>query len=266
MPEKTKYIVGGIIILILVVGIAWYALTYKPPTPPTVIKEKPFADTKIRQALAWATPYEAIYDAVYMGLMRSYWGVLPFGMPGWTDVGIYKYEFDLDKAQELIEQTDAYKNNRTYSIEIMYNLGNLPRATIATYLQNNWGKLTNKAGDPIFQISVAAYNWPTILAKGETGDFDVWIIGWAPDYVDPDNYAGPMFYGATEFSYLEVFVVETATEVANYVKPGAKVIETEDYFVVVGENGTGFTPTQTGKPYVVVSYVVDEEATPTIEE
>jgi len=340
MPEKTKTIAGIVIALIIIVGVAYFALTYKPPAPPPPKVEKvfhqrviilinnewatrkqllttgtadtvyvpaeyisevngttiegvpyqveivsmpdvpeytiffaclntqrePFNDTLIRQALAWATPYSAIYEAVYMGLMRPYWGVLPFGMPGWTDFGIYKYEYNLTKAQELIEQTDAYRLNKTYRIEIMYNLGNQARASTATYMQNAWGRLTNMAGDPIFEISVSAYNWPTVLAKGETGDYDVWLIGWAPDYVDPDNYAGPMFYGATEFSYLAVHTVETAEEVANYVKEGAKVIETPNYFVVVGESGTGFTPTQTGKPYVVVSYVVDWEATPTIDE
>jgi len=227
--------------------------------------KEPFNDTLIRQALAWATPYETIYEAVYMGLMRPYWGVLPYGMPGWTDFGIIKYEYNLTKAQEIIEQTDAYKLNKTYRIEIMYNLGNQARASVATYLQNSWGRLVNMAGDPIFEISVAAYNWPTVLAKGETGDYDVWLIGWAPDYVDPDNYAGPMYYGATEFSYLAIHSVTSASDVAKYVASG-EVIETPNYFVVVGENGTGFTPGQTGKPYVVVSYVVNETATPAIEE
>jgi len=302
MASRTTYIIGGIIIIILIIGGAYFALTYKPPAPKVTYKveiqslpdepeytilfvtlnvyrnktvttdtgtvvEKPFADPLIRQALAWATPYEAIYETVYRGLMRPYYGVIPFGMPGWTDFGINKYTYNLTKAQELISKTDAYKNNRTYQIEIMYNLGNQARATIATLLQNSWGRLTNMAGDPIFQISVSAYNWPTVLAKGETGDYDVWIIGWAPDYVDPDNYATPMFYGATDFSYLEVVEVTTAAEVANYVKTGAKVIETPNYYVVVGERGTGFTPTVTGnKPFAVVSYEVNWTATPTIEE
>ncbi|MHA1721465.1 MAG: ABC transporter substrate-binding protein [Candidatus Baldrarchaeia archaeon] len=227
--------------------------------------KEPFNDTLIRQALAWATPYEPIYETLMVGLMRPYWGVLPYGMPGWTDYGIIKYTFNLTKAQEIISQTDAYKQNKTYKFEIAYNLGNAIRASYATLLQNSWGQLVNMDGKPMFEISVTAYNWPVFLKKTAMGDFDVYTVGWLPDYVDPDNYAGPMFYGATKFSYLAVHDATTASEVAKYVAVGAKVVETPNYFVVVGENGTGFTPTQTGKPYIVVSYVVNETATPTIE-
>ena len=295
--RRTGLIVGVIIVVILVVAGA-IALLYRPAAPPkpaakvykieivklerpsydvafivlnaygklqgdTVIPS-PFNDTKIRQALAWATPYSSIWHTIYADLAGPYRGVIPKGMPGYTETGLIKYEYNLTKAQEIIAQTDAYKNNETYTITIYYNLGNDARARIAALLQNSWGQLVNMAGDPIFQISVQALNWPTLLEAIEFGDFDVYIIGWAPDYADPDNYAGPMFYGATVFSELNYQVVQSASEVANLVAPGAEVIETDNYFVVVGEKGTGFTPTQTGKPYLVVSYVVDEVNTPSI--
>lgn len=347
MDEKTKYIIGGIIALIIIVGVIYAAYYWQPPAPgPTpTAKQKmfhkqviylinnewatrkqlfttgtadsvyvpaenidevngtvyqgtdyqinitalyeaaefgiffatlnchraPFNGTDglyVRQALAWATPYQSIYDVVYNGLMRPYYGVLPYGMPGWTDYNIMKFNGSLDVAQSLIAKTSLYNQNKTYQIEIMYNLGNQARANVATLLQNSWGRLVNKWGNPIFQISVAAYNWPTVLAKGETGDYDVWLIGWAPDYVDPDNYATPMFYGATSFSSIEVHEVTSASDVANYIKnnENATVIETPNYYVVVGQKGTGFTPTQTGKKYLVVAYEANWTDTPTIEE
>jgi len=227
----------------------------------------PFNDTYVREALAWATPYEAIYEEVYRGFMRPYWGVIPYGMPGWTDYGIYKYTFNLTKAQEVLKKSPFYYKNITFNITIMYNLGNLARARTAALLQNTWGRLVNAWGNPLFIISVQALNWPTVLAKGETGDYDVWLIGWAPDYLDPDNYAGPMFYGATVFSELGWTTVETADEVANYIEAGkGMVIDTPNYYVVVGEKGTGYTPAETGKPYIVVYYTVNWTATPSIEE
>lgn len=345
MDEKTKYIVGGIIALIIIIGVVYAAFFWAPgpgPAPVEVTKKfhkrviilinnewatrkqllvtgtvdtayvpaenvdevnrTKYGDTPyfinitalteeneytilfvclnvyrapfngsdgllIRQALAWATPYASIAQVVYRNLLKPYYGVLPVGMPGWTDFGIYKYNGNITKAQELIEKTDAYKQNKTFSIEIMYNLGNQARANIATLLQNSWGMLTNMKGDPMFEIRVSAYSWPTVLAKGESGDYDCWIIGWAPDYVDPDNYAGPLLYGATEFSYLNVTVVDTASDVAKYVAedPNTTIIETPNYFVVSGVKGTGYTPTKTGKPYVVVSFEVNDTATPSIE-
>ena len=276
MVKKSVIIAIIVVIIIIAAGVSYWYLTRPPapappPTAPPPAKLKipltPFNDTYIRQALAWATPYEAIYEEVYRGFMRPYWGVIPYGMPGWTDYGIYKYTFNLTKAQEILKNSPWYYKNITFNITIMYNLGNLPRARTAALLQNTWGRLVNKWGKPLFIISTQALNWPTVLAKGETGDFDVWLIGWAPDYLDPDNYAGPMFYGATVFSELGWAKVDTAEEVANYIAAGkGKVIDTPNYYVVVGEKGTGYTPTQAGKPYIVVYYTVNWTATPTIEE
>ena len=224
----------------------------------------PFNDTYVRQALAWATPYDAIYEEVYRGFMRPYWGIIPYGMPGWTDYGIYKYTFNLTKAQEVLKKSPFYYKNITFNITIMYNLGNLARARTAALLQNTWGRLVNKWGRPLFIISVQALNWPTVLSKGEHGDYDVWLIGWAPDYLDPDNYATPIGIGYIIYDELGYAVVDTADAVANYLQNG-KVIDTPNYYVVVGEKGTGFTPSQTGKPYIVVYYKVNWTATPSIE-
>ena len=163
--------------------------------------KEPFNNVYVRQALMYAIPFDQIKQNVYAGYLARLYGVIPAGFPGHNDNIVIKYTFDLNKAQQLIQKAGI--NPAEYSFEIWYNQGNSQREKIANLLQTTWGSLG-------FQITVKALDWPTLLTRTEKGDFDVYIIGWAPDYLDPDNYAGPLLYGGTQFSVLD-FAKTTST-------------------------------------------------------
>ncbi|ABN69458.1 extracellular solute-binding protein, family 5 [Staphylothermus marinus F1] len=165
--------------------------------------KEPFNNKLVRQALMYAIPFDRIKEDVYAGYLERLYGVIPAGFPGHNDDIVTKYTFDLAKAQQLIQQAGI--DPTKYSFEIWYNSGNTQREKIATLLQTYWGQLG-------FQVTVRALQWGTLLTKTEKGDFDVYIIGWAPDYLDPDDYAGPLFYGGTQFSILEFKVVSSVSE------------------------------------------------------
>ncbi len=159
--------------------------------------KEPFNNVYVRQALMYAIPFDQIKEVVYAGYLERLYGVLPAGFPGHNDDIVIKYEFDMAKAMELIQKSGI--DPTKYSFEIWYNEGNTQREKVATLLQQTWGQLG-------FKVSVKALSWPTLLGKTERGEFDVWIVGWAPDYLDSDNYAGPLFYGGTRFSYISIEV------------------------------------------------------------
>ena len=159
--------------------------------------KEPFNNKLVRKALMYAIPFEQIRDVVYAGMLERLYGVIPAGFPGHNDEIVERYTFNLAKAKALIKQSGI--DPTKYTIEIWYNQGNTQREKIATLLQQTWSQLG-------FKVAVRSLSWPTLLDKTEKGDFQVYIIGWAPDYLDPDNYAGPLFYGGTRFSYLTVTV------------------------------------------------------------
>ena len=156
--------------------------------------KEPFNNVLVRQALMYAIPFDQIKNDVYAGFIERLYGVIPAGFPGHNDNIVIKYTFDVDKARQLLQQAGI--DPTQYSFKIWYNSGNTQREKIANYLQTIWGSLG-------FNVQVEALQWGTLLDKTEKGDFDVYIIGWAPDYLDPDNYAGPLFYGGTQFSVLD---------------------------------------------------------------
>ncbi len=157
--------------------------------------KEPFNSKIVRQALAYATPYDTIAKNVYSGLLERNYAAIPKGWPGYTESGIVKYNFDMDKAKELLDKAGIDPSK--YSIEITYNSGNSAREKIATLLQNTWSQLG-------FQVTVSSLEWPVYLSKGEHGQFDFYIIGWVPDYLDTDNWVGPLYYGATAFKEITV--------------------------------------------------------------
>jgi len=160
-------------------------------------QKEPFNNPKVREALAYAIPYDQISQVVYSGLLERHYGPIPKPWPGYTEYGITKYTYDINKAQQLLQETGI--NPSDYKIELIYNAGNSAREKIMTLLQNVWSQLG-------FQVTVGSYEWPVYLSKTEKGDYDVYVVGWVPDYLDSDNWAGPFLYGATEFSKIEISV------------------------------------------------------------
>jgi PGF-CTERM protein len=73
-------------------------------------------------------------------------------------------------------------------ITIVYNQGNEVRKTAALLLADNLKQLGIK------NVEVLELDWPTLLKGLRNGEYNVFFLGWAPDYGDPDDYIYPLFY------------------------------------------------------------------------
>jgi len=237
-------------------------------------QHEPFNNPIVRKALAYATPYPTIIQIVYNNLVAQNWVVTPKGWPGYTEYNIEKYTYDINKAKQLLQQAGI--NPADYTIRIIYNSGNAAREKTATLLQNIWSQLG-------FKISVETYEWPVYLSKTEHGDYDVYIVGWVPDYLDTDNWVGPFLYGATEFHSVEVAVNPGSDYISTHMAAGnvvtldnlltaqrtnnsIYVIETDNAVLVIGAKGSGAQVSNlpSGKTVIVVTYDIDEKNTESV--
>lgn len=219
--------------------------------------KEPFNISEVRQALAYATPYATVLDQVFGGLYTELHTIVPKGMFGWTEFKITKYELNMTKAREIIEGLKKEKgfDPSKYTITIIYNLGNTARAQIAALLQNYWTQLG-------FKVFVEVYSWPEFLDKVDHFNYDVALLGWIPDYLDPDNFLVPFVWGGAEFKEIKYYENVSQADVGRYISKVERWVETEEFIVVIGPGGTGATYTgPTHKPLLVVSYVLDEEKT-----
>jgi peptide/nickel transport system substrate-binding protein len=61
-------------------------------------------DVKVRQALAWSFPYDDAIKGIRGGLGERAYGPFATGVVGNTEEGITKYQFDLNRAKQILDE------------------------------------------------------------------------------------------------------------------------------------------------------------------
>ena len=195
---------------------------------PNVNKE-PFNKKEVRQALAYAIPYDQIAKTAYGGLAFKAYGVIPKGMFGFQNDEVINYTYNLDKAKALLEKAGV--DPTKYTITILICEGYKELQDEATILQMAWSQLG-------FKVRIEVASRPTFNERIMSKDgFDVNLIGWGPDYVDPDDYAGPLTCGGYEFDEVKVIKVSSLDEAKKIVDMStAKQLTYKDWLVIVGKS------------------------------
>jgi len=142
-------------------------------------KVKPFNNVKVRQAIAYATPYQTIISQVLQGYGRQLTSPIPYGTPTHTDK-YFVYKTDLAKAKQLLTQagypngfsttiyvasgvdegteTAVWVQQSLKKIGIKLQIAQLPGANFTSRLQkhelpffffNNWISINN---DPFYHL------------------------------------------------------------------------------------------------------------------
>jgi peptide/nickel transport system substrate-binding protein len=96
------------------------------------VTKPPFDDVKVRQALAWAIPYQAIITTVYGGAARLSKSIVPIDMPGSSSIG-YPYTYNPTKAKALLS---AAGKSSGISAEFVIGQGIPDQQQIAILVQN----------------------------------------------------------------------------------------------------------------------------------
>jgi len=191
------------------------------------VNKEPFNKLEVRQALAYATPYDQIASVALGGLAFKAYGVIPKGMFGFQSTDVINYTYNFNKAKELLQKAgvDPVK----YKFTIIVPEGYKEFQDEATLLQAAWSQLG-------FRIDIQVLSRPVFNDRIMSKDgFDINLIAWGPDYVDPDDYASPLTYGGHTFSNIrvtQVYSLEQAQQLVDVAS--AKVIECMDWVVIVG--------------------------------
>ncbi|RUM51497.1 MAG: ABC transporter substrate-binding protein, partial [Marinomonas sp.] len=144
-------------------------------------QKAPFTDTKVRQALNYATNKNAIIDAVFQGAGKVAKNPIPPTMWSYNN-DVKDYSYDPVKAKELLKEA-GYENGFKTNIWAMpvqrpYN----PNARrMAEIIQEDWKKVGVDA-------EIVSYEWGEYLNRSKKGEHDTVLLGWTGDNGDPDNF------------------------------------------------------------------------------
>ncbi|HEV2056151.1 MAG TPA: peptide-binding protein [Methylomirabilota bacterium] len=154
------------------------------------LKDKRFADKRVRQAFAHAINKQELIDGVVMGLARDATGPLRPGSWAYTDK-VKRYPYDPAKAKQLLAAagwTDKNgdgilrnKDGQPFTFTIRTNQGNDERKKIAEIIQERLKEIG-------VQTDIQTIEWAAFLKEYiKQRRFEAIVLGWSTG-TDPDQY------------------------------------------------------------------------------
>lgn len=143
----------------------------------------PFADKKVRQAVASIIDRGPLVTKVYKGTVEPLYSLIPQGYIGHSTPFFDAYPSpDAARAKKLLQEagvqtplpiTFAYRADDAYTKET---------AELRRQLE----------ADGLFKVTVKAVDWQTFQKEYAAGKYDAYTVGWLPDYPDPDTFSQPL--------------------------------------------------------------------------
>lgn len=141
-------------------------------------KKEPFSNKILREAVAFATPYDSIINDIYEGCGQRFRSFVYPELEAYNDEG-FDYETDLEKAQLLIEGIDNLEG-----MPVLYlNAGSDLEIQIATLLQDNLSRIG-------LDIDISALPSGEFTSKLYSKELDFFITSGVSWIDDPATIAG----------------------------------------------------------------------------
>lgn len=142
-----------------------------------------FTDENVRKCFNYSFDSEAYIQQVLQGQGEQLTMALPPSYLGY-DPEVPTYLYDSEAAEEACRAAwDGQVWEQGFQLTIAYNTGNTQRQAVAEILKGNLEFL-----NPKFRVDVRGIAWPDFLDQRGQNLLPVSIVGWVPDYADPDNY------------------------------------------------------------------------------
>ena len=160
----------------------------KPAATEEVVEAKPLWTQGLRQAIAAAIDREVIVDRVFEGRNTPAYSMVPEDYPYTTTQPFFdKYGTrDLDMAISLLE-AEGYSEDNPFSFVLYYPPEHYGTTT-ADVMQVIKEQLEETG---MIEVELQSINWAEYVDGFVAGDLPFFILGWFPDFADPDTWLSP---------------------------------------------------------------------------
>jgi oligopeptide transport system substrate-binding protein len=154
------------------------------------VKKPPFDDPKIRQAFNLALDKRRLVKLIFEDTVPVANGIVPPNMPGYQNPDLSDYEFDPERALELISESSYGDPTELPEITLHISgsggaVDSVTEAIIESYKQNLG-----------LEIAVEQAPWAEFLADLSRPDmpYQMYQLAWVADYPDPQNFLEVLFH------------------------------------------------------------------------
>jgi ABC-type transport system substrate-binding protein len=190
MKSKALYVIAA-----LLISISMLLVSCKPATPvpteevvaPTAVPEHPLWSPELKQAIAAAIDREVIVDRVFEGRNSPAYSMVPPSYPYATEPFLDKYGTrDLDLAKELLTGL-GYTADNKFILELWY-----PPEHYGTTTADVMQVIKEQVEETgLVTVNLQSQNWAEYVDSFVAGNLPFFILGWFPDFVDPDTWLTP---------------------------------------------------------------------------
>lgn len=144
---------------------------------------EPYDEQDIRQGIAAAINRTNLVYTVFENTVDPLYSIVPEGMayhkPSFEIYGEANYTF----TQEMLA-LHGYDDENPLEVNLYYeSSGHYPSSEEQATVYKS-----DLEGSGVIEVTLHSYDWPTYRTQRNAGSMDVFIYGWYPDYIDPDNY------------------------------------------------------------------------------
>ena len=145
-------------------------------------------DSRVRRALAACLNRSEVCTTVFLGQVSPLYSMIPTGMIPYRPVGVpgpFKVLGDANYtyAKSLLADL-GYSETNKLKIELWYETsGHYPSSPDQAELYKSQFEASN-----VITVTLKSADWPSYRINRNEGVMHVFIYGWYPDYIDPDNY------------------------------------------------------------------------------
>ncbi len=144
----------------------------------------PFKDKVLRQAVAAAVNRPPLLEKVFLGQNAPLYSMVPMGM--WSHIDAFKDAFgdgNIDKSRELLASR-GYSESNPFTFDLWYTPSHYgdTEVDMAAVLKNQL------EATGMMKVNVKSAEWATYRDNWKNKVMPAYLLGWYPDYIDPDNY------------------------------------------------------------------------------
>jgi len=150
------------------------------------VTKAPFDDIHVRKAVALAIDRNAIDDQVFQGTVSPLYSMVPEGM--WSYKPVFQHEPEPDIEGALAELAEAgYSPDNPLSFQLWYTPTHYgdTEADLAQVLKSQF------EATGAMEVELMSSEWGRYTDDLVAGSMGILLLGWYPDYFDPDDYLYP---------------------------------------------------------------------------